>query len=99
MPQGDQVSPRHQGRPPMTTHQYDPLIAERRQKVADILAELNAGARASAAQRLTELTQELPKVTLRDGPFQGLPPDPNAAWGPIPGTSHKAWAKPPEEQR
>lgn len=36
---------------------------------------------------------------LRDGPFQGLPPDPNAVWGAIPGTSHGAWVRPTDEER
>lgn len=66
--------------------------------VEDMLAEFRAQAAQSRKERLTAITQELRKVTLRDGPFGGLPPDPMAAWGPIPGTTHKAFPNPPRSE-
>jgi hypothetical protein len=62
---------------------------EREAKRADtarMLAELRAIAAQSRKERLTAANAELPKVTLRDGPWDGLPPGQDA-WGAIPGTS------------
>lgn len=75
-----------------------PLIEARRAMVADMLAEFRAAAAQSRKERLTAMTHEMRKVTLRDGPFGGMAPDPKAAWGPIPGTTIKAFPNPPRSE-
>lgn len=55
------------------------------------IAQLRAAAKEAKAERYGPVRSSY----LRNGPFQGQPPNPKAAWGPIPGTNHAAFPNPP----
>lgn len=65
----------------------DLLTPQERQAKREETARILAEVRETSAAMGKEERQPLPTkpMTLRDGPFQGLPPDPMAARKPIPG--------------